>query len=112
MLNRIWLNWPEVSPDWLVPNFNCSAPPPEGFPFQFTTTTHVPGSQLSPLLFAKLNRLALPDRSIVELVFATENVELVARLNRPSASFASPIVRVPPSLKKPGLLMRPAAPEP
>src|SRR5262249_19185752 len=34
VLNWIWFSWPAVNPDWSVPNFNCSAPPPEGFPFQ------------------------------------------------------------------------------
>src|SRR5262249_6902676 len=83
--------------DWLVPNFSCSAPPPDAFPFQLATSNVAPPAQVSPLLFAKLNRLASPARLIVPLP---------ARMNRPSCSTALPICSVCDRLHVPGLLMR------
>src|SRR5579883_892242 len=96
MPNRIWLNCAIVNPDWSLPNFNCSAPPPAGFPFQLVTTSVAPPVQGSPLLLAKLNWLALPDRSIVALPASTK---------RPSCSTALPICSVCERVQVPGLLI-------
>src|SRR5512133_1239114 len=97
MPNRIWLSCVGESPDWSVPNLNCSAPPPDAFPFQFETRSVEPGAQVWLLLLAKLKRLALPDRSIIALV---------TRTNWPSCSTALPIASLWERLKKPGLLIR------
>src|SRR5262249_24222002 len=103
VVNRIWFSWATVNPDWSVPNFNCSAPPPEGLPFQLDTVSVAPAAHTWPLLFAKLKGLALPARSIVELL---------ARMKRPSGSTALLICNVCERLHVPGLLMRFVVPSP
>src|SRR5437867_7190225 len=99
---RIWLNWFGVRPDWLDPNFNCSAPPPERFPFQLDTTSVAAPAQVWLLLFAKLKRLTVPTRSMVTSF---------ARIKRPSCSTALLIWRVRDTRQVPELVIRRVPPE-